>query len=300
MSSAVPKISVITASYNQGQYIAEAMDSVLAQRYPSVEHIVIDGGSTDNSCDVISHYDKHLAYWVSEKDRGQTHAINKGIERATGDLLLVLNSDDVVLPGAFDAVADEFMRDPKLRWLSGTSLYFGPGIPSDLMPCRTPADPIDWLLNKWCIPHPSTYLRREVMEKHGAYDESFYFTMDYEYWLRLVFGGERCKGIQRPLSGFRYHDASKTVSAQDQRQINLQMLVDKYKPMLSPADQRTFDQRLLISRASDGLYGAVHLLNKGEKEAAISLWRETMKKYPAAKFSRPWLTSWAHIFLLGR
>lgn len=297
--SQLPKISVITASYNQGQYIEENFLSVQHQRYPFVEHIVIDGGSTDETVAVCERWDSHLTYWVSEKDRGQTHAINKGIEKATGDLILILNSDDMLLPGAFDAVAAEFERRPDLRWLSGTSLLFGPGIYADIMPVITPEKPVDWLLNNWCIAHPSTYLRREVIEKHGLYDESFYFTMDYEYWLRLVFGGERCHGIQRPLSGFRYHDQSKTVAAQDKRMENLDKLIAMYKPKLTPAELRSFDSRLSRSRGTDACYKALRQMFAGDREAAKSAWKAANDQYPAARFSRAWLSTAYKIFVRG-
>src|SRR5882762_8349036 len=103
-----PKISIVTPSYNQGQYIEETIRSIIMQGYPNLELIIIDGGSKDNTVDIIRQYEKDIAYWVSEKDNGQTHAINKGFEKATGEILAYLNSDDIYMPYTFRLIAEMF------------------------------------------------------------------------------------------------------------------------------------------------------------------------------------------------
>jgi glycosyltransferase involved in cell wall biosynthesis len=108
-----PKISIVTPSFNQGRFIEKTILSVIEQDYPNLEYIIIDGGSTDESVEVIKKYDQHLAYWVSEPDRGQSHAINKGFERATGEIFGWLNSDDWYHPGALKAVAEAFAANPE-------------------------------------------------------------------------------------------------------------------------------------------------------------------------------------------
>lgn len=113
-----PKISIVTPSYNQGQYIEETIRSVLMQGYPNLEYIIIDGGSTDNTVEIIKQYEQHLTYWVSEKDNGQTHAINKGFEKATGDILAYLNSDDVYMPYTLRLVAELFSKF-NIKFLTG-------------------------------------------------------------------------------------------------------------------------------------------------------------------------------------
>ena len=114
-----PRISIVTPSYNQGKYIEETIRSVIMQGYPNLEYIVIDGGSTDSSVETIKKYEKYLTYWVSERDRGQTHAINKGFERATGDILAYLNSDDVYMPYTFQLVAEIFTKFTEVKWITG-------------------------------------------------------------------------------------------------------------------------------------------------------------------------------------
>jgi len=115
----LPRLSVVTPSYNQGRFIEETIRSVLLQDYPNLEFIIIDGGSTDNTIEVIKKYETWLAYWVSESDRGQSHAINKGIIKATGEILFWLNSDDVVLPGAFKKIAGVFSDNPEIKMVIG-------------------------------------------------------------------------------------------------------------------------------------------------------------------------------------
>ncbi len=114
-----PKISIVTPSYNQAEFLERTILSVLNQNYPNLEYIIIDGGSTDGSVEIIKKYEKYLSYWVSEKDRGQAHALNKGFEKATGDLVGWQNSDDIYLPGAFRKVAEVYRNNPNY------DVYFG-------------------------------------------------------------------------------------------------------------------------------------------------------------------------------
>jgi len=120
-----PKISVVTPSYNQGQYIEETIRSVIMQGYPNLEYIIIDGGSTDNTMDIVKKYQHDIFYWVSEKDNGQTHAINKGLRLATGDIVAYLNSDDVFMPYSFRLVA-EIMTRWDINWLTGVRSHLNP------------------------------------------------------------------------------------------------------------------------------------------------------------------------------
>ena len=121
--SQYPRITIITPSYNQGQFIEETIQSVLNQGYPNLEYIIIDGGSTDQTVEIIKRYAAQIAYWVSEPDRGQTHAINKGLAQATGEILAYLNSDDYYLPGALHAVAKYFGCNPQVDLLHGCCRY---------------------------------------------------------------------------------------------------------------------------------------------------------------------------------
>jgi glycosyltransferase involved in cell wall biosynthesis len=181
---ALPKISVITPSFNQGEFIEETIKSVLSQGYPSLEYIVIDGGSTDNSVEVITKYENSLSYWVSEKDKGFGDAINKGFSRATGDILCWLNSDDLFLPGALLAVGKYFEKN------KDTGLIFGDrhiiDTKSNLMYKR---DYFFYFPNQLkfgkALPQECTFWRREVLLRAGPLDEQLKFAIDFDLWCRI-------------------------------------------------------------------------------------------------------------------
>ena len=215
--SALPRITIITPSYNQGEYIEQTISSVLDQDYPDLEYIVMDGGSTDQTLALLRKYEPKLI-WVSEADRGQSHAINKGMQRATGEVIGYLNSDDQLMPGALLKVGRYFQDHPQAFWVTGK--------------CRTVNDaekdirkPITLYKNFWLstrssaplsvlnyVYQPATFWRREAMEKVGYFDESRYYAMDYDYWLRLR-KHYRLWFLDETLACFRVHPASKGSSS---------------------------------------------------------------------------------------
>src|SRR4051812_33606750 len=159
--SSLPRITVVTPSFNQAQYLEQTIRSVLDQGYPNLEYIVIDGGSTDGSVDILRRYDDELAYWVSEPDAGQSWAINRGIERATGDVVAYINSDDYYLPGAF-AHAMPLFADTGIRWVAGTCEYRNEDGTLDVLwvPKRPTGPRPGWIRNIWYVPQASSFWRR--------------------------------------------------------------------------------------------------------------------------------------------
>jgi glycosyltransferase involved in cell wall biosynthesis len=206
-----PKITVITPSYNQGQFIEETIRSVLDQNYPSLEYIVMDGGSTDVTVDILKKYDHALTYWVSEKDRGQAHAINKAFERATGELIVWINSDDLLLPGSLATYAAAYERDPG-KVIVGDVVYFDRNGPTQVVRqtnCTFNGLVVPWLeRSRWM--QPGTAVPRAVWEKAGPLDETYRFVFDREWGIRLF----RIAGVtylHQDVAMFRLHDQSKTV-----------------------------------------------------------------------------------------
>src|SRR4051812_33879837 len=205
-----PKITIVTPSFNQGKYLEQTIRSVLDQGYPNLEYIICDGGSKDESVDIIKKYSDRLAYWCSEKDRGQSHAINKGFERATGDLYAYINSDDYFMPGAFDRVAAEYQAGG--RFIVGWSQYLEPN--GDFRPYawKQHADPGDWLATN-PIPQQSSFWAAPLWKQIGPFREELHYSFDYEYWLRLRFKADvRPWTVNQCLAVFRLHGASKTMS----------------------------------------------------------------------------------------
>ena len=207
-----PRITIVTPSYNQGQYLEETIRSVILQGYPNLEYIVMDGGSTDESVDVIRQYDASIAHWVSEKDRGQAHAINKGFALATGQILGYLNSDDLLTEGTLQRVADAFrdaLEQPLLVNFSGT--VFGDHM-EDVV-CAPPIEPRldDWLSSLDSLFQPSTFWTSVLHRRLGGFKENMQFCFDKEFFLRAIFKVGRFEA--RPewvASRFRMHAQAKT------------------------------------------------------------------------------------------
>jgi GT2 family glycosyltransferase len=214
--SSYPRISIITPSFNQGDFIEEAILSVLSQEYPNLEYLIIDGGSTDSSLSVLQKYDTKLT-WCSEPDQGQTDAINKGLRRATGSIVGYLNADDLLLPGALKKAAEAFMDNPQAWWVTGKCRI----VDEENREIRRPITAYKNTLLRWnsfsfllmtnYISQPATFWRREALEAAGYLDEGLRYVMDYEYWLRLY---SRYPPIFVPeyLAAFKIHRTSKTTS----------------------------------------------------------------------------------------
>lgn len=207
------KISIVTPSYNQVDFIEETILSVLGQNYDNIEYIVIDGGSSDGSVDIIKQYEKHINYWVSEPDRGQSHAINKGFEIATGDILCWLNSDDCFLPGALSHVADLFQRNPKKDFLTGGWWVLEPdGSIAPVRPTGVGMLPSLALLlgHHGCIGQHSTFWRHELFQKAGPIREELNYAMDHELWIRMFQSGATPLITARNLAIYRQQPLQKT------------------------------------------------------------------------------------------
>lgn len=208
-----PKISIITPSFNQGQFIEKTICSVLDQGYPNVEHIIVDGGSHDNTVEVLQRYTGRIV-WCSEPDRGQAHAINKGMTQANGEIVTYLNSDDYLEPGALLHVAEVFAQHPEAHWLAGRCRIVN----------ESGVETRQWITmykNFWLslnrqsvlyilnyISQPSVFWKKHAAEKVGPFNETLHFTLDYEYWLRMAVN-YRLHITPQYLSSFRVYAHSK-------------------------------------------------------------------------------------------
>lgn len=223
------RITIVTPSYNQAKFLEETICSVLSQDYPNLEYIVIDGGSSDNSVDIIRKYKSQVAYWVSEPDLGQTHAINKGLERATGDLIAWLNSDDTFVPDALVKVVDFFQQNPHVDIVFGDTLFTkADGTPIKRTDPQDVFDYTGFVINwKNCITQPSAFIRRSVVEAIGLLDPHYYFFMDWDYWLRAGIQ-HRITFFPQLLSTYRLHENSKSVSQSLRAAPELEYMYNKY------------------------------------------------------------------------
>ena len=248
----LPLVSIVTPSYNQGRFLRRAIDSVLSQDYPHLEYFVLDGGSTDESADILRSYsivpsasgkeaaqsptspfgkgaaqslpspsgrgdegERKSFFWLCQPDRGQTDAINQGLRRTRGDILAYLNSDDVLLPGAIAAIVQHFRSNPDWDLLYGNAYHIDE---NDRVLGTYPTAPyeFDRLLQSCCICQPAAFWRRRITDRVGLFDESLHYAMDYEYWMRIDRAGGKLVHVPEFLACSRQHAQTKTRSARMQ------------------------------------------------------------------------------------
>jgi len=216
--SGLPRITIITPSFNQADFLEETIQSVLGQAYPNLQFGIVDGGSTDGSSKIIEHYRDRLDFAIIEKDRGQTEAINKGINRADGEIIGWLCSDDTLLPGALNAIGKHFAEHPQDDWVAGACRV----IDSQGNDMETVKPGGDFTLSgvllrsderPFSLPQPGVYWRRSVHDELGPLDGSLHYCMDFEFWLRLIRSGRRPTLIDTELATYRLHEASKSCAA---------------------------------------------------------------------------------------
>ncbi|QCS50062.1 glycosyltransferase [Picosynechococcus sp. PCC 11901] len=211
-----PRISIITPSYNQGSFIEETICSVIKQGYPNLEYIIIDGGSTDNTSEIIKRYEQWITYWVSEPDNGQTHAINKGLAKATGEIIAYLNSDDYYLPGTLFKVAEHFRQFPDTDLLHGICRYVneeGEKIGEQFGKIKK----LEEILDLWDVwwkqcqfVQPEIFWTRRITDKIGLFKEELNFVMDYDYWLRILEAEGTVGSVNSEFSCFRFTSDQKS------------------------------------------------------------------------------------------
>jgi len=209
-NSSYPKISIVTPSYNQGKFLERTILSILNQNYPNLEFIIIDGGSTDESLKIIKKYEKYLSYWVSEKDRGQSDALNKGFKMTTGEIIGWQNSDDIYLPGAFDKVAKFFKENSKIDIVYGNRFDIDEddNIIGESRFVRF--SKIVYQYDGLPFGTQSLFWRRALFSKIGYLDVELHFSMDYEYFLRAAIFKAKFRYIPFYLGAMRRHKAAKT------------------------------------------------------------------------------------------
>ena len=248
------KISVVIPSFNQAAFLPATLDSVFGQDHPDVETMVFDGGSTDGSVAVLQDYAaRHPGqlWWTSGPDGGQADAINRGLARATGDVLCYLNSDDVFRPGALSLVANHFAAHPGNLVLYGRAHHLRED-GSTLEDYPTESWNFRRLLTTCFLCQPAVFWRREVTERFGVFDADLHFAMDYEYWLRLGHGGVTFEYLDEAyLAGSRLHGGTKTLSQRVRTHHEILRVVARYADPADPAPVFSWLGHLAHYRAAE-------------------------------------------------
>ncbi len=205
-----PKISIVTPSYNQAQFLERTILSVLNQNYPNLEYIIIDGGSTDGSVEIIKNYEKYLTYWVSEKDNGQADAINKGFSKSTGEILAWINSDDIYLSNILRKIALSFKRESYIDVIYGNRYRIDENDNIISEDRHTPFSKSGLLYGGFGFYQVSVFWKRDIFSKVKGLSIKYKCCMDYELFVRFAMNNAKFKFIREFLGCFRIHGASKT------------------------------------------------------------------------------------------
>lgn len=273
-----PLVSIVTPSFNQAQFLEETIRSVLGQGYPNLEYIVVDGGSTDGSVDVIRRFEDRISWWVSEPDSGQAEAINKGLQRAGGEYVAWLNSDDLYLPGAIQHAVDILGKNPD------ASMVYGDGILID-----SAKRILDWhcypqlsALDLMCwdvLLQPAVFMRRSALEQAGYLDPRYHLVLDHELWIRMAYHGPLVH-VDAFWAAERTHRDAKTMAAaagfvkEAERLVATFREEDSYREVFSVYEKRI--------HASTQSFAARRLIDSGQYGQALGHFWKGMRILPKA------------------
>ena len=292
------KITIVTPSYQQADYLEETLLSVL-QTSVELEYIVIDGGSSDGSVDIIRKYDHQLAYWISEPDSGQTEAINKGIRRATGDVIAYLNSDDLYLPGTLETIAELFLAKPEVMWIAGAVENFYSKQEVRIISPAYHGRVAALGRYQYSLHQPGIFWRRELTDKIGYFDEELNYCFDHEYWMRAIFAGFEPLCINATLARFRLHRDSKTCSLRHHFLPEDRTIAHRYCDSLSSNERKQALEYLDLYEASYFSECAYGILKDQGRAAALRYLHQSRRLIPKLHSKKLFLGALARILTTG-
>jgi len=291
-----PLVSIVTPSYNQADFLEQTIQSVLGQDYPRIEYIIIDGGSTDGSVDIIRKYQNYLTYWESKPDRGQAHAINKGLSRARGNILGWLNSDDVLLPDTTSRAVEYLSANEDVDVVYGRlnridsqgNLVPTPTLPKDVLEFNEKTAIGECIVNQ-----PGSFWRWRIMDKVGLLNEDLNYALDYEFWVRMVLAGAKFRRLPEPVANFRLSDHSKTVGQTAEAALERLAVLDRFvsdpalpeKLGVSPVELKLQAEK---GRALTSLYVFWGQCKRGQYAEALKWLVRAVSFYPPILFQQRW------------
>ncbi len=273
---AMPLVSIVTPSYNQGPYVRETIASVLSQDYPNIEYWLIDGGSTDETLAIVREYEADPRFhWLSEPDRGQADAVNKGWSRCRGDIFGWLNSDDTYLPGAIGTQVQVLRERPTVGVVYGDAIYIDPQ-GHELELCYGQVFDKHHFLHLSSVPQPAAFLRRTLLEQHGLVDTLLHYALDYELFLRLAWKTDFFYN-QTPIATYRIYPSSKTV--RNLKRLNSESLMVALAMVHRYAEQLP-DKAAQTIRSDWYWMGAIRSLDERQYGDALAYSLVAIRSYP--------------------
>ena len=288
-------VTIITPSYNQARFLEQTICSVLDQETPSLEYFVMDGGSTDSSVEIIKRYESRLAGWVSEKDKGQADAINKGLRQAHGEIVAWLNSDDFYLPGTISRVVKTFEKNPDAGLVYGNVLSVDAEGKTFNQQTFRPYNLLD-LMTFHIISQPAVFIRHSIMEQVGLLDPSFHMLLDHHLWLRMARISTMVY-IPETLAAARYHAEAKNLASTADFGREGFRIVEWMKS--SPEFSAAFEQNKTRILGGAHRFNAFYLLDGRQYRAALSEYGHAFKFYPPVVLKEWHRVVYAVLALLG-
>ncbi len=288
-------VSIITPSYNQSAYLEQTIQSVLNQDYPHIEYMVVDGASTDGSIEIIKKHESKLAWWVSEKDKGQADAINKGFARAAGDIVAWLNSDDYYLENVISSVVKIFEENPDVALVYGNMLAVDE-YSNTFNTLNYKQLTLEELLCFQIIGQPAVFIRRSILQKTSGLDPTFHFLLDHLLWIQIAQNG-RILHVDQTWAAARYHVEAKNRAKAAEFGCEAFRILDhavhdkNLEPILAKVNRR--------AHASAHRVDARYLLDGGKSAAALAAWLRVFIIYPPVALARLNIFFSAALNLLG-
>lgn len=283
----LPTISIITPSYQQGEYIEQTIRSILLQGYPKLEYIIMDGGSSDQTVEVIRHYADFIDYWQSEKDKGQSDAIHRGWSRATGTLVAWLNSDDWYLEGTLLKVGRAFVAHGEPAWMIGCVHNFRSG-KFETVITPGPMDLVEMMGGKnYCWHQPGMFWTRALIQEMGPLREDLHLGFDHEYFLRILQKGYQPVFLPDMLTAFRIHGDAKSNSRMDDVVVEYRAILDMYRSMLNEEQYEQVHKYLDLWHAEYLFKIARHIKRRGGRLEAVRYLFKHLRLVPLIQ-PKPW------------
>lgn len=284
----LPRISLVTPSYNQAAFLEAALESVVAQNYPNLEYIVMDGGSADGSVEILRRYEKHFAYWTSKRDAGQSDALNRGFARATGEIFGWLNSDDMLLPNALQMIGAYFAEHPECDFVTGDGMFVNADGTRQVWAVRgapyTLRDLLYYCDDKY-LPQPSVFFSRTAWEQVGGLDVTLHYAMDLDLWLRMRQQFDLHYLAQR-LSHARIHAAAKGERRDHATLRAVQLVTRRYWHHVGAIERARIFWGLRRMRARQYCRDGLEELAQGDRRAGWRALRAALRQDPLTVWLR--------------